>query len=406
MFLPTSGHTLESVDGDVVCFGGLVTIPAAATNRPPSAPPGRPPTASGAQPTAALHAYSLADCTWRELQAENDSPPGRSGHACCRASDASLLVFGGADGRHRKLDDVWRLDLRREEKTTDLMLELCLDAWTAERAETEQLRATAAAEAAAAEAAAEAEAATKKGVKGGGQGGPGKMGKEEHASEVEPPKEVLRLGVVAHVIATALGVSDECINVELGASDELAGDPQSPKRGIPPYTAADEDAPPVVGLPVWVRVKPMLGIGLQTLGVDGAQLPAAAMAEVKRRLQMVAPMTPPEAEDAGGGKGGKKEASKGGKGGKKDNSEAAATATARAAAQRRLVGYPVLSWELHTQAEADVVRCVSWTQVQVRGEESSGWALHAGGSYTPRRPGGQPPRHTPLVHSVCAETQP
>eukprot|EP00966_Prymnesium_polylepis_P110418 2554786-Prymnesium_polylepis.1 len=164
-----------------------------------------------------------------------------------------------------------------------MKLELRLDAWTAEQAG-EAHRAAKLAEIAAADAAAQAEAEAAKAAKGGGKGGKGAAKPPAGKKGDEPPpeapatKEVLSVAMLARTLAVSIGLPAECLNIELPELGEGEGGAEA---------AEGEEAAGAGGLQVWVRVKPMLGLGLQTLGVDGAELPAAAMGKLERLLQMV-----------------------------------------------------------------------------------------------------------------------
>ena len=120
--LPTSGHSLETLDGEVLCFGGLQAAPVRPLQplvgrmRPHTAPT-RVRSSGGARASNRLHAFSLEEQSWRDLEPENDAPPARTGHACCTLPylKSSMLIFGGADAQHKELDDAWQLELRCEE---------------------------------------------------------------------------------------------------------------------------------------------------------------------------------------------------------------------------------------------------------------------------------------------------
>jgi len=379
--LPTTGHSLEQVDDEIVCFGGLRTAcssppqPLVGRIRPNTAPARTRAEGPAGVPRAsnALHAYSLSGQSWSDREAENSGPCARSGHACASLSKSVLLIFGGADEKHRKLDDVWKLETRREQMTASSRLELWVDAWSVERVarekklreDAEAARAAAAAEAAAAEAAAakaakgkKGGAAVKKGEKakvekakdkgpGSKKGGAGDKGGAADEPEFPEMKDALQLKKLAKVLAAGVGLPSECLEVTAGAD---ATEPAADANG-----EGSER-----GMQVWVRVKPVVGIGLQTFGVDGQSLPAAAMAKIEQLLQLVLPHEIPA--EVVPEKKSKKES-------KVTAEEAAAKAKAlrvQGVAQQRLLGYPLFSWTMHTEVVSEVVPCLLWSRPEVQ----------------------------------------
>ena len=354
---PVGGYTVSCCGDRLIAYGGLT--PAAkptAGARPSTAPAGRRAPAA-CLPTSALQVLDLGEGVWRELPADTEPPPARSGHACVATGEFSMIVHGGTGGSgHQKLADVWALELQRTESTTSLRMELSLDAWTAEHAKAVRdevaAKAAAAKAAEAEEAAAAAAAAAAGGGKKGGKPPPAAKkggGKgAEPAAEAVVAKPVMQIANVRSAIAGALGLPPECLEIEAEA---------------PPPPPAEGEAPPAPpeGTKVFVRVLPLLGVGLKTLGVDGAALPAAAMAAFKAKLEEASP--PKEEEAAGGG-------GKGGKGGGKPPVKgapdpAAGAAKALKGKQICVVGYALLSWRLHEQKDESVVSCASWTQPKV-----------------------------------------
>ena len=358
---PVGGYTVSCCGDRLIAYGGLT--PAAKPSpgaRPSTAPAGRRAPAA-CLPTSALHVLDLGEGAWHELPADTDPPPARSGHACCATGEFSMIVHGGTGGSgHQKLADVWALELQRTESTTSLRMELSLDAWTAEHAKAVRdevaAKAAAAKAAEAEEAAAAAAAAAAGGGKKGGKPPPaakkggGKGGKDEPAAEAVVAKPVMQIANVRSAIAGALGLPPECLEIEAEA---------------PPPPPAEGEAPPAPpeGTKVFVTVLPLLGVGLKTLGVDGAALPAAAMAAFKAKLEEASPSK--EEEAAGGGKGGKGGGKPPAKGAKDAPDPAAGAAKALKAKQIGVVGYALLSWHLHEQRDEAVISCASWTQPKV-----------------------------------------
>ena len=206
---PIGGYTLVCCGEQLLCFGGWIpgapAKPPAA--RPQTAPAGRTGNSGGAQRASnALHAFHLGEKRWRELAADTAvMPPPRAGHACVATGPTSLLVLGGTGSSHRKMDDVWELQLQRTETSFSLQVEMRVEAWTAARAKAER---EAVAEAAAAKRAEEAAAAAAAGADKGKKGGspPAKGGKKgEEAPVADAPKPVLRLSNVLSALSAALG---------------------------------------------------------------------------------------------------------------------------------------------------------------------------------------------------------
>ena len=361
MALPACGYTLTAVGERVICFGGIGK-PAVPLARPGTAPSAvrvgslRPATASGGlRASAAIHAYSLTESRWHVLEAEaGDAPDARSGHTAISLGGASLLVHGGAGARHEKLADVWQLSLTAEEERTSVSLELVLDAWTAERAQREAAAAAAAASAAAADAAAaDAAAAANAGKVGKGGGGKGGGGKSEPAAAAAPaaPKAVFSVGRVARSLGGALGgLPSECFMVSVGG--EVGAEAEGTGNGD---AAAD-------GLRVSVEVRPLKGVGLRLLGVDGDALPDACVRALEAVLASVCPLTPEVAED---GKGAKDAKGKKGGAAEADDVGAGRVAAARAAQQMRVAGFPILSWVARREKRSEVVECTRWVRVPI-----------------------------------------
>ena len=139
---PIGGYTLVCCGEQLLCFGGWIpgapAKPPAA--RPQTAPAGRTGNSGGAQRASnALHAFHLGEKRWRELAADTAvMPPPRAGHACVATGPTSLLVLGGTGSSHRKMEDVWELQLQRTETSFSLQVEMRVEAWTAARAKAER----------------------------------------------------------------------------------------------------------------------------------------------------------------------------------------------------------------------------------------------------------------------------
>ena len=317
-----------------------------------------------------------------------------------------MLIFGGGGSKHEKLGDVWQLDLSYKESKSSVWLELVLDAWTAERAKREAAAAAerkSAAEAAAAEAEAAAAAAAASAGKGGKAAPPAKGGAPaEPAVEVEP-KQVLDLSKVAKCVGGALGgLPADCF--ELSRMDE----------------GGDGDGGG--GLRVTLKVRPLVGVGLGCIGADGEALPAAAIASLEAVLSTLCPQAggeeaaaDPKGKDAKG-----KPAPAKGKGGGADDEDlkAARAAASKAAAQSRVLGYPLLEWKAQKQTRLAVVPCVRWSQpailttadaaaAEADAAAAGGKGGKGGGKGAPEPTGGAPNPDAPPTpparsgHSLC-----
>eukprot|EP01062_Namystynia_karyoxenos_P005524 TRINITY_DN11924_c0_g2_i1.p1 TRINITY_DN11924_c0_g2~~TRINITY_DN11924_c0_g2_i1.p1 ORF type:complete len:808 (+),score=182.92 TRINITY_DN11924_c0_g2_i1:77-2425(+) len=89
--LPRAIHAAAPVDGRMIVFGGFGNVNTTKYND--------------------TWEFSLETGQWTELAAGGTVPSPRSGHAAALAAPGRLTVVGGADSAHRRLGDVYTLDL-------------------------------------------------------------------------------------------------------------------------------------------------------------------------------------------------------------------------------------------------------------------------------------------------------
>ena len=285
---PIGGYTLVCCGEQLLCFGGWVPgapgKPPAA--RPQTAPAGRTATSGGVQRASnALHSFHLGEKRWHELAADTAvMPPPRAGHACVATGPTSLLVLGGTGSSHRKMDDIWELQLQRTDTTHTLRVEMRIEAWTPARARAERESVAEAAAAKRAEAAAAVAAAAavgkSKGSKGGG-GSPTKakpappIGKKgEEVPPFEAPKPVLQASNVRSALSAALGLPPESFGLEV--LEEVAA-PADEGEAAP--KKAEEAAPPPDGVTIRLSVLPLrCAISASASGSASASASASAPA--------------------------------------------------------------------------------------------------------------------------------
>ena len=148
------------------------------------------------------------------------------------------------------------------------------------------------------------------------------------------------------------------------------------------------------------QVRPLVGVGLGTIGTDGEGLPAAAMRALEAALRQACPPpvteeAPPAGKDAKAAKAAPppKGGAKGAPGADSVEAEAKAEriSKARAAAQCRVVGFPILSWKCERSTRLATVPCVRWTKpkIMTAAEMAATEAEAAGGGGAAAAKGGK-----------------
>jgi hypothetical protein len=170
----------------------------------------------------------------------------------------------------------------------------------------------------------------------------------------------------------------------------------------------------MAGRRVLRQVRPLVGVGLGTMGTDGEGLPAAAMRALEAALRQACPPPVPEeapltGKDVKAAKAAppSKGAAKGAVGA--DSAEAEAKAErvgkARVAAQGRVVGFPILSWKCERSTRLATVPCVRWTKPKIRtaAEMAAAEAEAAGGGGAAAAKGG---KGAPAKGAAARRSQP
>jgi hypothetical protein len=249
--------------------------------------------------------------------------------------------LGGAGADHIRFDDVWKLELSKLETSQKSRVELRLDAWPMERAQAVR---TATREANAVAAAAAAAAAADEAKKPGGAKGqagkaappPKKDAKKGREPEAEPTKPALQLEQTRSCLGAMIGIPPAALDIQIGD---------------PVGVAVDVD-----GVTMWLSVRPMRGVGLATLQVDGEALPEAAMTKLEALLEEAMPTIDIAPAMTTPAKGGAKVA------------KPAGTETDLVhleALQRKLVGHRLLGWKIYTEVATVRRPAVCWTKLTV-----------------------------------------
>lgn len=300
--------------------------------------PSVPPILSTPQPTADLWTRQSSS-EWQHICSEGTAPQPRSGHAAVGLGSYAM-VLGGAGADRKRFDDVWKLELSKLETTKSSKVEMRLDAWPIERAQAVR-KATRdeAAIAAAAAAAAASEAAKKPAAKGkGGKAAPPpkKDAKKGSEPEAAPTKPGLQLEQTRSCLGAMIGIPPAALEIEIAEPAEVA--------------------PDVDGVTIWLSVRPLRGVGLTTLQVDGEALPEAAMTKLEVLLKEAMPAGENAAAPAAPAKGGAAAAKPVG---------TTADIVHLEYLQRRLVGHRLLGWKKYTETTTVRVPAVCWTQTKV-----------------------------------------